>query len=54
MTRSIFAAAVLAGAPSLVLAHAGPGGHLHPHGLEGIALALGLVALAWILWRAAR
>jgi hypothetical protein len=44
--RKLAALAMLT--PSLALAHGGPEGHAHPHGLEGLALAaaLGLALLA--------
>lgn len=41
-------------APAAALAHAGPEGHAHPHGAEGIALAVLLAAAGWAAWRALR
>ncbi|SEA31908.1 hypothetical protein [Rubrimonas cliftonensis] len=47
-------AALLALAPALAVAHDGPAGHLHPHGAEGVALALAAAAVAWVVLRRAR
>lgn len=41
-------------APVAALAHAGPEGHMHPHGIEGVALALGAVAVAWFALKRAK
>ena len=50
-------AAVFALIPVAALAHDGPPGHLHPHGIEVMilgALALALVAGAVVVWRRTR
>jgi hypothetical protein len=39
--------------PSLALAHGGPAGHAHPHGLESLLLAA-LVGLAILVFRQMR
>jgi hypothetical protein len=49
--RLIARLAVLVPLPAL--ADAGPAGHTHPHGLEGILLALTLACVAWAVWRMA-
>jgi|OM-RGC.v1.037681822 hypothetical protein len=52
MARIVLAAALL---PTAALAHGGPEGHAHPHGLEGALIALALAAVVGILvWRARR
>ncbi len=43
------AAATLA---SPALAHDGPAGHAHPHGLEAAGIALVVAGLGWLAWRA--
>jgi len=47
-------ATLLALFPATALAHGGPAGHAHPHGIEGLALAIGAVVLGWLIWRIAR
>lgn len=48
-------AAVFALIPAAALAHDGPPGHLHPHGIEVMILgALALVAGAVVVWRRSR
>jgi len=47
-------AALLALLPASALAHGGPEGHAHPHGLEGLALAAAVLVLGWLVWRIAR
>ncbi|MEM7497911.1 MAG: hypothetical protein AAF371_07955 [Pseudomonadota bacterium] len=46
-------AATIALLPSVALAHGGPAGHAHPHGLEALALvgaaALGILILRKVL-----
>lgn len=38
--------------PALALAHEGPAGHAHPHGMEAAALAaLALAAVGLLIWR---
>lgn len=41
--------ALLAATPAL--AHGGPEGHAHPHGFEGVALALVALGVAWGVWK---
>ena len=42
-------------APTAAAAHEGPAGHAHPHGLEGVALAVAAVAvIGWLVWKATR
>jgi len=53
--RTLTAALILA--PAAALAHEGPAGHAHPHGLEGLALvavAAVAVAVIWAVRRARR
>lgn len=52
MKNLALAPALLAALPAA--AHdAGPIAHAHPHGMEGLALALGVLAiLGYALWRA--
>ncbi|MEO0679587.1 MAG: hypothetical protein AAF192_04130 [Pseudomonadota bacterium] len=52
MTRLVSAALVLA--PAAALAHAGPEGHAHPHGVEAALLALAALAVAGLWLRARR
>ena len=49
----IRSALLLALAPAAAFAHAGPEGHLHPHGIE-IALLGGAAVVALLVWRRAR
>lgn len=52
MKRLAFLAAL---APAAALAHNGPAGHAHPHGAEGLAIGLAVIALAaWLAWRRSR
>ena len=42
-------------APTAALAHGGPEGHAHPHGMEGTVLAIAAVAVVgWLIWKATR
>ena len=41
-------------APSAALAHDGPLGHAHPHGLEIVAWALAAAAVGWLVWKLSR
>jgi len=50
--KYLFPLALLAAAPAF--AHDGPAGHAHPHGIEGVALALVAVAVAWGVTRLVR
>ncbi|SFI26420.1 hypothetical protein [Albimonas pacifica] len=52
MTRTL--AALIALAPAAAFAHAGPEGHLHPHGVETLAFAALAVAAVWAARRALR
>lgn len=44
-------AAIAALLPAVALAHDGPAGHAHPHGIEGVLL-VALAAAGLIAWRA--
>ncbi|MEM1313218.1 MAG: hypothetical protein AAGI51_01595 [Pseudomonadota bacterium] len=48
MIRIALTAALVPGA---ALAHAGPEGHLHPHGLEVVLLGAAAVAVIWLARR---
>lgn len=50
--KTLTAALVLA--PAVALAHSGPAGHAHPHGIEGLALLALAVAAAVLAWRRVR
>ena len=41
-------------APTMASAHGGPAGHAHPHGLEGVAIALVLAGTGWVVWKLSR
>ena len=47
-------ATLLALLPATALAHEGPEGHGHPHGLEGLALGAAALVIGWLVWRIAR
>ena len=51
MLRLLSAALILA--PAAASAHAGPEGHLHPHGIETLILAA-VAGAALVIWRRAR
>lgn len=44
--------AILAASPAF--ADNGPAGHAHPHGVEGVALALVALGVAWGVWKLVR
>ncbi|MGR3783597.1 MAG: hypothetical protein ACU0DT_20310 [Albimonas sp.] len=52
MTRIL--AALIALAPAAAVAHAGPEGHLHPHGVETLVFAALAVGAVWAARRALR
>lgn len=47
-------AALAALLPTAALAHEGPEGHLHPHGIEGLLIAAALIGGIWLFRRARR
>ncbi len=40
--------------PTAALAHDGPAGHGHPHGVESVIGAAFAIALCWGVWRLTR
>ena len=51
MFRPALAAMVLS---TPALAHGGPEGHAHPHGLEGLVIVVIVASVGWLIWKATR